>query len=164
MDTGFRWRPGFGLGLDLAASAIRTALASAASRICCAGARLIEERLTRTDELLRLLLVDRHSAEFGSLQHRLDLRRQCIALSGPRRNLAFQIVIDRIIVGVALDGEVRNDQRALRQGAKGGVDLFVGLAQAQKRIGVGVQGAGQSVLIDHFQNHAAVVLVVVLEP
>ena len=83
IDTGFRWRPSFGSGLDSAASAIRTALASAASRICCAGARLIEERLTRTDELLRLLLVDRHCAELRSLQHRLDLRRQCIALRGP---------------------------------------------------------------------------------
>ena len=59
------------------------ALAPATSRIRRAGTRLIEECLTRTDELLRLLLVNRQSAELRSLQHRFDLRGQCITLSGP---------------------------------------------------------------------------------
>jgi hypothetical protein len=59
------------------------ALAPATSRIRRASARLIQQRLTRTDELLRLLLVDRQPAELRSLQRRLDLRSQCITLRGP---------------------------------------------------------------------------------
>jgi hypothetical protein len=59
------------------------ALAPATSRIRRASARLIQQCLTRTDELLRLLLVDRQPAELRSLQHRLDLRSQGITLRGP---------------------------------------------------------------------------------
>jgi len=59
------------------------ALVPARSRIRRAATRLIEERLTRTDELLGLQLINRQSAELRSLQHRFDLRSQCITLSSP---------------------------------------------------------------------------------
>jgi len=127
----------------------------ASGRVGGAGTGPVEEKLGIADDLFGLLFVDGEAAEFGAFEHGFDLGGERLALSSPRGDFIFEIVLGGVAIGSALDGESGNGKSALREGAERGVDLFVGLAETEQGFGMGVQAGRQNFGIEHFENDAA---------
>src|SRR5580704_7481574 len=106
--------------------------------------RLIEERLSRHDQVIGHFFLDRYAVELRSFEHRFDFCSQAVALQGPIRDEIFEVVVNDVTGGSAGDSVGRDSQSVFRKLSERRVNFLVDLPKLQQRVRVGAQAAWQN--------------------